>query len=412
MTTENERLRALAAISDEEVAALALDGERDLAKAIADRPRRRPFALLRGDGHGGRPPLAALAASFALVALAVAGLAVGIAGSGGSSPSGGPAGAPAGTATEGSGVEGAVDELPERLPSTTLPAATVPDEAVELVERGPEAQPPRYLLAGDGWKVTRVDEFERDGEMTFARGDTAFELSWRTGSFEEWLSDRAHGADRLSDVEVEGGQDATVFADREGRGFFTALWQAGDFTLEFRVTVVPGRSEPHLDPSARLSESEFGNALRSLRQETLRDWLAAVPETVVQLDERPQAVDAMLADVPLPPGFDTAPLLRGELVKDEYQFGATVIGTVACAWLDRWATVHRAGERAQARDAAEAMGRVAGSRVLRQMDADGDYPEVVRDLAAAVRGSGKIDQGKPAMPVEDVYPSALGCDAR
>jgi len=413
MTTEHDRLRALAPISDEEVAALALDGERELAAAIVRRPRRRGLALLRGgDGHRDRPPPAALAASVALIALAGAGLAIGISGSGGSAPSGGPAGAGGPAAT---GVDGAPDRLPQGQTSTTpsapLPAATVPEEAGEPAGSGPGAQPPRYLLP-DGWRVTRADEYDRDGEMTFVRGDEALELNWRTGSFEEWLNDRAHDADRLADVEVDGGQRAAVFVDRAGRGFFTALWQVGDFTLEFRVTVVPGRSEPHLDPSVRFTADEFSDALRSLRLATLRAWLAAVPEETVVLDERPQTVEQMLADVPLPPGFDAAPLMEGELVKDRYQLGATVISAVSCGWIDVWASARRARDRAGVARAAEAMARVTDAAVVREMEKDGAYSQVLRDFAAAMRRpDGRTVAGKGAV-ADEAAEEGLGCSSR
>lgn len=412
MTTENERLLALASISDEEVGALSLDGERELASAIAAKPRRRPFTLLRGDGHGSRPPLAALVASVALIALAGVGVAIGIGGIGGSSPTGGPAGGGAPAAT---GVEGALDQLPDRVsttqPSTTLPAQTVPEETVELLERGAQAQPPRYLIAGDGWRVTRVDEFERDGEMTFERGSVAFELAWSAGGYEAWLDDRAHDADRLPDVEVDGGQAAAVFAGKDDSGFFTALWRAGDFTLEFRV---PGRasSSARFEPWARLSATEFVDALRSLRIATLRDWLAAVPEKVVRLDERPREVDAMLADVPLPPGFDTAPLKRGELVKDRYQLGATVIGAVSCAWIDRWAAARRAGDRAGAAEAAAAMARVTDAALMRVLEKNGAFPLVVKDFARAMaRPDGRTFHGKGAV-ADEAAKEGLDCSAR
>jgi hypothetical protein len=418
MRTENERLRALAPISDDEVAALALDGERELARAIAERPRRRPFALLRG-GHGerGRPPLAALVASVALVALAGVGLAVGISGSGGSTPAGGPAGAVDPTAT---GAVEAGEPLPERVtttpPATTLPAATVPDEAVELTERGPGAQPPRYLLPVD-WHVTRVDEQDRDGEMTFERDGSTLDLHWRTGSFHEWLEDRSHDAERLADVEVDGGR-AAVFAS--GRGFFTGLWQAGDFTFEFRVGVTApsppetqsGTSPPELNPSATLTADQFAGLLRSLRTTTLRDWLAAVPEQVVRLDERPHEVDAMLADVPLPPGFDTADLKRGELVKDRYQLGATVISAVSCEWIDRWAAARRAGDRAGVALASGAMARVADSAILREMADQGGYTSVLKDFAAATaRPDGRTFGGKGAV-ADEAAKEGLSCSMR
>jgi hypothetical protein len=43
------------------------------------------------------------------------------------------------------------------------------------------------------------------------------------------------------------------------------------------------------------------------------------------------------------------------------------------------------------------------------MDAEGDYPEVIWQLAEGIAGNGQVPAGKP-MSVEDAYRSALGCD--
>ena len=48
--------------------------------------------------------------------------------------------------------------------------------------------------------------------------------------------------------------------------------------------------------------------------------------------------------------------------------------------------------------------------VLNQMNADGDYPEVVWEYADAIAGDGTIMGGK-RLTVEESYKDALGCRA-
>ena len=64
----------------------------------------------------------------------------------------------------------------------------------------------------------------------------------------------------------------------------------------------------------------------------VRTWLAALPANIVTPDRAGAAAAEVLADVPLPPGFDVGSLdVRG--ADDPYQFGAAMTGRVGCAWI-------------------------------------------------------------------------------
>ena len=45
-------------------------------------------------------------------------------------------------------------------------------------------------------------------------------------------------------------------------------------------------------------------------------------------------------------GFDRAALLAGDEVRDRYQLGASVVGAVACGWLDAWEAALASGDAA------------------------------------------------------------------
>jgi hypothetical protein len=85
-----------------------------------------------------------------------------------------------------------------------------------------------------------------------------------------------------------------------------------------------------------------------------------------------------------------------------------VAGSVACAWIDRWAQARRAGDGAAEREAADAMATSRRWRVLNEMNADGDYPEVLWEYAAAMASGGTVEGGR-AMSVEESARDGLGC---
>jgi hypothetical protein len=116
----------------------------------------------------------------------------------------------------------------------------------------------------------------------------------------------------------------------------------------------------------------------------------------------------MLAGIPLPPGFDAASIPTSDAVRDRYQLGAQVAGTVACAWIDRWVAARRDGDEAAVREAVDAMATSTSWPILREMNAEGDYPEVLWELAAAMETNAAAPAGTPTS-VEQAYESALGC---
>ena len=85
---------------------------------------------------------------------------------------------------------------------------------------------------------------------------------------------------------------------------------------------------------------------------------------------------------------------------DRYHFGAAVTGAVTCRWIQQYATAVDASDDAAATEASDALGTSRDWDVLREMDAEGDYPEVVWEISRdVVRGD---------VPAE--YAQGLGCD--
>jgi hypothetical protein len=253
---------------------------------------------------------------------------------------------------------------------------------------------PRYLVVADGWKVTRADEFAAaQGEMTFGKGRQTLELRWtpvdRYGSL---VDDRKHSAQHSEAASV-GGEPATLF-QYDGSTDFTTIWRHGDHTVEARA----------MFPTV----GDYRRVLGLLRTVDVDTWLRAMPDSVIKPTNRAAAVDQMLADMPHPPGFDAAALRDSVTVSDRYQLGAAVAGAVACGWIDSWVRATDEGDAAAARTAVDALSSSHRWAVLHEMNPDGDYPEVLWQLADAIRDGSSVPGGKQD-PVRDMYKPALGC---
>ena len=257
-------------------------------------------------------------------------------------------------------------------------------EAVRAAEGAP-----RLLLDG-GWRVTRMDEWNAgSGEMTFERDGRELQLSW--------VPTRVAGPAKQSGARLElkfgtsEGVRATVWR-YEGSNEYTAVWRHGDATVTAR--------------GAAASGAEFAGVVENLRSVGVEDWLRALPDSAVTPQEHPEAIEEMLAGVPLPPGFDAGSLRDGAATRDRYQLGAKVAGAVACGWLASWAEAKTAGDDAGVRRAVVALASSRDWAILREMNPKGAYPEVLWRYADAVAGDGTVMGGK-VLTVEESYKAAL-----
>ena len=279
------------------------------------------------------------------------------------------------------------------LALTQLGGGQSPAFAAETV-RLAEASP-RLLV--DGWSVARVDEWAAGtGEMTFASGDRQLTLRWERAG-RNVLAGGKPGEPRVGSATVLGKR--AVVRRYEGTTDYTATWRDGDIALYARADAD--------------STEDYVAILRSISRTDAESWLRALPASAVAPREHDDTVSAMLEGVPLPPGFDTAALKPGGTTRDRYQLGAAVTGAVTCGWISSWLAAREAGDDAAVREAQVALGSSRDWAILREMNAEGDYPEAVWMYADAVNSDnprgGEIIGGKGGMTVEGTYESALGC---
>lgn len=287
----------------------------------------------------------------------------------------------------------AVSLIAAGLLTTGGSATKVAPAAVAVAEANP-----RVLVDSSDWPVVRADEFTVDeGEMTFGNGTHRLDVSWHPASgYEEAVDKRdAEGMPR-KEVTVLG-RKGVMFRYPETTAYDTFVRPDGDHFVEIRGDL--GAEEPYVA------------LLEKLVQVDVETWLAAMPPSVVKPDARAEAVDEMLRDIPRPDGFDVEKLRSGERLKDRYQLGAMVTGAVACGWLDQWNAAKRSGDGSKLNEAVVAMRTARDWRTLHEMNDEGDYPEVLWEIADAMQG-GTISTGKGKLPMTDreQYAAALGCD--
>ncbi len=139
-------------------------------------------------------------------------------------------------------------------------------------------------------------------------------------------------------------------------------------------------------------------------------WLSAMPASVVRPDSHAAVVEEMLADVPLPDGFDAEELIRADTVLDRYQLGAEVTGAVACGWVEQWLRARKTGDTVRAREAVEAMPSSRDWAILKELRPLGGWSSEVWKYADAMKTGKPIMGGKP-LTVRESYAPALDCGA-
>ena len=83
-------------------------------------------------------------------------------------------------------------------------------------------------------------------------------------------------------------------------------------------------------------------------------------------------------------------------------------GAVACAWIGRWLEATDAGNRVAASAAVAAMATSHRWAVLKEMNREGAYPEVLWELADAMPADAPVSGGRP-LTIRESYGAALGC---
>lgn len=203
----------------------------------------------------------------------------------------------------------------------------------------------------------------------------------------------------ITSTMVVDGIDVGLRAEVGNPDRVSVFWLDGDWAFQTEVT--------SSDPAAI---AELLHRFRLVDDTTFDTTV--VGSDVVTGSTRSADVDAMLADVDLPPSFDLGALTDRQGANIRYQEIAEVSGAVACGWLEEYFD-NLDTDPARARAAAEALGRSREWSMLLEIADEGGWSGAVWETAAAVNGEGQIATGAgwQAATRENTYPG-LGCDER
>jgi hypothetical protein len=310
------------------------------------------------------------------------------------------------------------------------PGAPLADEDLAAL-----AHVPTIATDLDGWGVVYVDApTAGEGDLTLSDVDGPgtvgsvpagtpgrLDIRWAAGEeYDAWVADAEQGLGAGVATTVAG-QPALTFSYEQtapaGPGIATTddppdagageeagpaagtsymtVWRLGDHALQATGTFA--------------SPADHDALLASLVVEPPEVWAASLPADAILPSQRAATVDAMLADVPTPTGFDAGPLRsQPAAVHDRYQVGAHVTGAVACAWIESWVAASAAGDTAAVQAAVDAMATSHDWDVLVGMTDDGDWAEVLWEYADALPTDGPVSGGRP-LTVTESYANALGC---
>lgn len=240
------------------------------------------------------------------------------------------------------------------------------------------------VLEADGWTVTYVADSYGEREVQYDKGDASLAVHLRPArAHTGYVEDRR----RIGAPDVDPGTPVQLL------GTDALMWpySATDHTA---IGTVTGTVFPEVRGDG-MGRSAYLELLDQLAWTDEAGFEATLPEEFVTTSEQDAEVAAMMGGIAVPAGFEMPAIEE----KDPYQLGARVSGAVACEWLDLFAAARKSGDDEGMRRAAGALADSRRWEVLHQMNAEGDYPEVIWEYADEVR-AGRVPEG---------YRGGLGC---
>ncbi|MXG89762.1 hypothetical protein [Nocardioides flavescens] len=288
------------------------------------------------------------------------------------------------------GGSGQQTPAPASSTAPTVAASPSDDAAVETTAPAPEATGTYAVLDAPGWVATYAESEGDYASVTYEKGDARFEITrYPASSYDMYVDDREHIVEPPAPgepVEVAGlaGQMWAYSADDH-----TVIREVQDGSwLELR--------------GGEMTLQALLEALSNVRIVDRGAFEASLPDRFVTDDERPAAGVSLIDGIVGVTGAgwpDGAERTVDSEEQDPYQLGADVAGAYACAWIEEFAAATRDGDDSRAAAAARLLGTSRDWPVLQEMDAEGDYPEMVWELADQV-AAGQVPQG---------FRGSLGC---
>ena len=239
----------------------------------------------------------------------------------------------------------------------------------------------RAILTTDGWTVDNVNDDEKwGGEIGYDKGDQHLAITWYPADqYDSYVTDREH----IDHPEVNPGEAIEVL------GAPARLWA---YTSQDHTVIRTAGDKWFLEVRGDgMGKQAFVALLGDLQRVDKVGLESALPADYVTREERPAAIADILDGIgTLPPGLEASDVTSSE--PDRYHLGADVAGTVACAWFKEYAAAKSAGNESRMAAAAAALEASHDWPILHEMDARGDYPEVLWEYTDMV-AAGNVPEG-------------------
>lgn len=244
----------------------------------------------------------------------------------------------------------------------------------------------RVVLDAPGWTITDTSEpGGPESEVEWSDGSATLTVHLRAADTRSgYVRDREH----IDHPQVDEGTPTELL----GAPARWWAYSAGDRTA---IGAVAGDVFPEVRGEG-MGRAAYLDLLTRLDWADEETFEAALPEEFVTSGEADAAIVDMLRGVPLAPGA----AVPSSDESDPYQLGADVAAQVACPWIDQFDRATKAGDDEAAAGAQEALAGSHDWAFLHVMDAEGDYPEVLWEIADEVV-AGRV-------PAE--YGQGLGCE--
>lgn len=255
---------------------------------------------------------------------------------------------------------------PAAAPAPALAPASTPASAPASAAVPIEIDPVLWIDE-PGWVATSVYGFATDGTGTVAyvQGKRQLEFTWYPADqYESYYTDRLDVSAPQSVTVATSAGSLFTYSDSD----FAVMLQARDGTFAELRTGGPW------------TRATFDQVLTKVERVDVPRWQASLPKTVVTPDRAVAVSKEMLADVPLPPGFDKAALTKLG-TNDRYQFAAQITGRVGCGWIREFRRATEAKDTAGRQRASEAMGGSRQWAILREINAGGGWSSSFWELA-------------------------------
>jgi hypothetical protein len=123
-----------------------------------------------------------------------------------------------------------------------------------------------------------------------------------------------------------------------------------------------------------------------------------MPASVVKPGQREDAVDRILAELPVPANLDVEALKQNGMVLNDYALEDEVTNAVVCGWIQQWVDGKKTGDESAVRQAVHALSRKGWA----------GHP-FLGDVVHGMKTNTPVN-GNRSLPIGVTYQRHMGCE--